>query len=160
MPLVIVAGQIVPNGVAVDFGPRVRPDTSVSWRGGPSWQTALREALAPVGLTPVFEDRHVLVEAPALPPPPPWRRPDRWEARAGDNLSDVARAWGARIGVPVVIHGTHQYPIEAPVTFDGDFQDALSHLVEAFSTAKPRPLLDIWNEGENYTVELTEGSAQ
>jgi hypothetical protein len=162
MPLSLVVRQVVPSEVPVVFGAGVDPRKPASWRGGPSWQTALKEALVPLDLTATFEDSRVRIDTPSppAPPPPVWLRPARWEALPGNGLADVIRQWSARIGVTAVVHGIYRYPVESRVVFEEDFQSAVSHLVESFSTAEPRPLLHIWSDGDNYTIELVQGETQ
>ncbi|PKU21399.1 hypothetical protein CWS72_27010 [Telmatospirillum siberiense] len=72
----------------------------------------------------------------------------------------MVRNWGQSIGISPVVHGDYSYPMEAPITIDGDFVEAVSQLTEAFSTAEPRPLVDFWIDGENFAVELTLGGRQ
>ncbi len=158
LPLSVVAQQIVPPSISVAFGPGVNQQQVVTWRGGPSWQGTLRDAISPLGLTAAFDENRVTVEAPAPPQVPPWLRPDHWAAEPGQDLAQVVRLWSARVGVTPVIHGIYRYPIESRLAFDTDYQDAISRLVESFSTAEPRPLLDIWADGDNYTVEITQGA--
>ncbi len=160
LPLPVVLRQILPSGISVVFEHGVDQDLTASWRGGASWQAALREAIVPLGLSAQFEDARVVVASvPAPAVVPMWLRPDHWVAEPGEDLAQVARLWGARVGITPVIHGIYRYPIEAHLSFDTDFQDAISRLVESFSTAEPRPLLDIWSDGDNYTVEITQGAA-
>ncbi len=159
MPLEMVIKQIVPPDIPVIYGPLAKTAQPVNWRGGPSWQQALRDTVAQVAMVSMIEDGHVVIDLPPSPPPPPWHRQDHWEARVGQTLDQVTIEWGRRVGIKPVIRGTHQIPVDSPLSFDGDFQQALVHLVEAFSTAEPKPLLDIWEEGDNYAVVITEGTA-
>jgi hypothetical protein len=51
IPLSFAVRQIVPTRFQVAFGEEVDRERRVDWRGGKPWQSALSEALKPVGLT-------------------------------------------------------------------------------------------------------------
>lgn len=105
----------------------------------------------------------VAVATSTLPPPlpePVWQKQGHWAAEAGSTLQEAATRWGDSIGLRPVFYGTYAYPIDAPFAFDGSFEEALMTLVSGFSTAEPKPLLDIWKHGDMYAVVITQGNLQ
>jgi hypothetical protein len=50
LPLAIALQQIVPAGQQFSFAPGANPGQIVSWSGGKSWQSVLKDALSPHGL--------------------------------------------------------------------------------------------------------------
>ena len=60
VPLSFACRQIVPPAVTVAYGPGVRPQMLVTWKGGDTWNHVLRDAVKPLGLHLVMT--HMAVE--------------------------------------------------------------------------------------------------
>ncbi len=85
----------------------------------------------------------VIVGTPAKPVPAsvpaPRPLPQIWTAESGSTLRDSVEAWAKRADWNVVWRAVGlDYPIEAPLRFEGTFQDAIGQVFPLYDKA-PRP---------------------
>jgi len=181
LPLPIVLAAIIPTNVSVLIdGVSDATSLKTSWEGGPSWHKSLDDALRPLDLIANYGEPHrvtittlhlpdpsrigvaeaaAVQTTPPAPPLPQWQQPDVWHAEIGQDLADVAREWGKRVNVVPVFKGDYTYPVEAPLTFRGNFDEAITKFVKSFSTASPPPLIHHWmDEENNYAVQIILGN--
>jgi hypothetical protein len=65
MPLAIALQQLAPPGFSFSFGDNVNPGTRVSWEGhGQSWDSVMKNMLAPLGLEAVMRGQSVMIRHP------------------------------------------------------------------------------------------------
>lgn len=204
LPLDVVIKQIVPPTHQVVVAPGIDRQRPTSWTGGRAWETALADALAPLGLTAQIDGAAVrieptqwrgataahreggkglvilpsrgasvqltsavataapadtprlsgppadlLVPAPATPPSvsteaasPIAIEVERgsftsWLAAEGKDLREVLISWAEEAGWSVVWRSDYRYPLQAGASFDGEFTDAASLLLQNFASARP-----------------------
>lgn len=169
LPMSVVLKSIVPAGFTVHVERDIDQAQLVTWQGGDSWHHSLETALSALDLVVAYSADHVeisRIKMPEPPAPPPlalaaWERTQVWNADPnGQDLRDVALAWGRQAGIVPVIKGDYSYPVEAPLHFKGNFRDAMNYLVQAFSTASPPPLIHQWADADqgNYAVQIILGN--
>ena len=61
VPLSFAVQQIVPYGIAINYGSGVDPNVAVDWHGGRPWPTVLRAALQPLGLHLTLRHRSITI---------------------------------------------------------------------------------------------------
>ncbi|SDG73400.1 type IV pili sensor histidine kinase and response regulator [Pseudomonas benzenivorans] len=71
--------------------------------------------------------------------PPPRPLPQVWAAESGSTLRDSVEAWAKRANWNVIWRAVGlDYPIEAPLRFEGTFQEAIGQVFPLYDKA-PRP---------------------
>lgn len=86
---------------------------------------------------------------------------DVWRAEPGEHLRDVIRRWASRAGVELVWSTEYDFPIQAGVSLNGSFEEAVRDLLSGFVDAKPQPfgrLHDNPNAGQRTLVVQTRGN--
>ena len=63
---------------------------------------------------------------------------DVWTANENATLSDTLAGWAERDGWKLIWEPETDFRLAAGGQFEGDFQDAAQHLIEAFGRARPR----------------------
>lgn len=75
----------------------------------------------------------VPVAKPSVPSPIP--KPV-WEARVGDSLRKVITGWSQRANYTLAWHAEDlDYPIEAPLRFEGSYEDAVASIFQLYDKA-------------------------
>lgn len=83
---------------------------------------AAKSALSPLSVT-----------VPVPPPPPPSAcETQNWHGLVGSTLHDVVDAWTKKAGWLLVWQPEIDYPMSAPVAFEGCFADAITSLFNAY----------------------------
>jgi type IV pili sensor histidine kinase/response regulator len=87
-------------------------------------------ALAHAGVT--------IVDAPqtSQPTPPVVQirpMPETWVAQEGSTLRESIEEWGKRAGWRVIWDGDTDYPLLAPVWFQGSFEEAVSAFIKLYT---------------------------
>lgn len=62
-----------------------------------------------------------------------------WRAEAGRNLRDVLAEWSRQENVELVWSSDYDFPIEASLTAQGSFEEAVRQVLRSFAKAKPQP---------------------
>lgn len=63
---------------------------------------------------------------------------DVWTANENATLSDTLAGWAERDGWKLIWEPETDFRLAAGGQFEGEFQDAAQHLIEAFGRARPR----------------------
>ncbi len=103
----------------------------------------------------------VVMPNASLEPPLLPGASDVWRAEPGEHLRDVIRRWASRAGVDVVWSTEYDFPIQAGVSLNGSFEEAVRDLLSGFVDAKPQPfgrLHDNPNAGQRTLVVQTRGN--
>jgi len=172
VPLAVALRQILPPGYTFSIDPDVDLGVLVSFEGGRPWRDTLRDALEPAGLVtrekgqvvavghvegapaitavstttrtvtapPVIETPPVITAASSMPMAMPA---GTWQAERGDSLRKVLETWAHRAGVEMNWLAEYDYPIQASVSFNGNFEDAVRNLLTGFSDAHPQPIAEL-----------------
>jgi hypothetical protein len=116
------------------------------------------DALPPT--TRMYADtRPVVVEPPASPPA--RSGPGTWTAQHGDSLHKVLEEWCRRSNVEFDWLAEYDYPVEASVSFNGTFEDAVRGLLAGFESAHPQPVAELHSNprvGQMVLVVQTRGN--
>jgi hypothetical protein len=96
--------------------------------------TAAESAPPPMPLTA----QGAAMEKPAPVAPSPAVTP-AWRAEKGQTLRAVLKSWSATAGVEMYWSIDYDYKLEKEVAFSGTYDEAVSALLEKFSSAKPQP---------------------
>lgn len=103
--------------------------------------------LSHAGLTVV--DETPLAQADALPESPVVQirpAPETWTGKDGSTLRESIEAWGQKAGWRVIWDKGAEdidYPLLAPVRFQGTFDEAASAFIKLYEKAKKPLLVDI-----------------
>ena len=62
-----------------------------------------------------------------------------WQAQPGESLRTVLTNWSEQAGVQLFWAEGQDYQMPAPVQMHGTFQNAITKVLESFSTAQPQP---------------------
>jgi hypothetical protein len=157
IPISLAIRQIVPPHLVVVNQHTQSLDQKISWSSASSWQDLLKSMLRPYDIEVDFQGQDVILRDKKIPL---WQKTDHWTADIGEDLASILKKWAQKVNVTPVIHSHYLYPLESRIIFDGDFQLAITKLIHSFSMATPKPILDLWIEGENFTVELSQGETQ
>lgn len=102
------------------------------------------------------------VAAPAAPvvevkpAPPPRPLPQIWTAEAGSTLRESVEAWAKKARWRVIwAQEDLNYPIEAPLRFEGSFQEAVKQLFPLYDNA-PRSFVVDGSEGSQSVLYVAE----
>lgn len=95
--------------------------------------------LAVIALAPV-QDKPAPPVKPVTPPPPPL---PTWTASVGSTLHKSVAEWCERANVKLIwTEDDLDYPIEAPLTFKGTFQQVIAQLFPLYDGAKRSFIVD------------------
>lgn len=85
-------------------------------------------APAPVNIAaaPVASPSAAAIEAP-------------WRAEKGQTLKEVLRGWSEAAHVKLYWTTDYDYKLKSNISYTGNFEDAISRLLDQFSTVKPQP---------------------
>ncbi|MDR3438181.1 toxin co-regulated pilus biosynthesis Q family protein [Telmatospirillum sp.] len=110
----------------------------------------------PVAVVPFSK---VTADEDASPRPgdTPATADEMWSATVGQSLQTVLRSWGERAGWTVVWQSDREYPVDAPVTFFGDFTTVAGQLLEGFVTAVPAPFAHFYKGNRVLLILSGEG---
>ena len=99
------------------------------------------------------------VAAPAIevkPAPPPRPLPQAWTAEVGSTLRDTVEEWAKKARWRVIwAQEDLNYPIEAPLHFEGSFQEAVKQLFPLYDNA-PRSFVVDGSEGSQSVLYVAE----
>ncbi|WP_252090661.1 TcpQ domain-containing protein [Pseudomonas sp. MWU13-3659] len=99
------------------------------------------------------------VVAPTIevkPAPPPRPLPQVWTAEAGSTLRDSVEGWAKKARWRVIwAQEDLNYPIEAPLHFEGSFQEAIKQLFPLYDDA-PRSFVVDGSEGSQSVLYVAE----
>lgn len=99
------------------------------------------------------------VAAPAIevkPAPPPRPLPQVWTAEVGSTLRDSVEEWAKKARWRVIwAQEDLNYPIEAPLHFEGSFQEAIKQLFPLYDNA-PRSFVVDGSEGAQSVLHVAE----
>lgn len=99
------------------------------------------------------------VAAPVVevkPAPPPRPLPQIWTAEAGSTLRESVEAWAKKARWRVIwAQEDLNYPIEAPLRFEGSFQEAVKQLFPLYDNA-PRSFVVDGSEGSQSVLYVAE----
>ncbi|VXC24438.1 Pilus assembly protein PilL [Pseudomonas sp. 8Z] len=128
-------------------------------KDGPT--TSMPQALAVTASTassksPSLNTTPLPATAIAKAAPAPRPLPQVWTAETGSTLRESVEAWAARANWKVkwLAKGL-DYPIEAPLTFEGTFQDAIGELFPLYDSA-PRPFYVNVHQAPQRLIEVVE----
>ncbi len=63
-----------------------------------------------------------------------------WQANAGQSLHEVLSTWAQRANIELNWLSEYDYPLQASMTFNGSFEDAVRTLLSGFMNASPAPV--------------------
>ncbi|WP_153786194.1 TcpQ domain-containing protein [Pseudomonas sp. EMN2] len=90
------------------------------------------------------------------PAPPPRPLPQIWTAEAGSTLRESVEAWAKKARWRVIwAQEDLNYPIEAPLRFEGSFQEAVKQLFPLYDNA-PRSFVVDGSEGSQSVLYVAE----
>jgi len=114
--------------------------------------TANTAASKPASLNATTLPAPAVVKAAPAPRP----LPQVWTAEAGSTLRESVEAWAARANWQVkwLAQGL-DYPIEAPLHFEGTFQDAVDEVFPLYDAA-PRPFYVTVHPAPQRLIEVVE----
>lgn len=99
------------------------------------------------------------IAAPAIevkPAPPPRPLPQVWTAEVGSTLRDSVEEWAKKARWRVIwAQEDLNYPIEAPLHFEGSFQEAIKQLFPLYDNA-PRSFVVDGSEGSQSVLYVAE----
>lgn len=109
---------------------------------------AVADAPAPAAIAvpdmPMVDNTPVAAMAPAAPAAgvmsPAATMPSAWEAKAGQTLHEVLSDWAQRAGIELNWLSEYDYPIQASMTINGNFETAVRTLLTGFANASPQPV--------------------
>lgn len=84
-----------------------------------------------------------------------------WVAERGGKLRKILETWCARANVEFNWLSEYDYPIEASVTFNGSFENAVRSLLVGFEGAHPQPIAELHtnpNLGHTVLIVQTRGN--
>ncbi len=87
------------------------------------------------------DQRSVIVEPP--PPAISANGNSTWSAQHGDSLHKVLEEWCRRAHIEFDWLAEYDYPLEASVSFNGTFEDAVRGLLAGFEGAHPQPVAEL-----------------
>lgn len=92
---------------------------------------------------------------------PEWKKIHEWTADTGELYSEVIERWAREAGIPesVSVNGVDDCPVKHPLKFRTDLKTAVIRFTKSFATADPAPLVDFWDDGTNFAIELTVGQS-
>jgi len=65
---------------------------------------------------------------------------DSWSANRGDSLHKILEDWAHRANVELSWLAEYDYPLQASVSFNGTFQEAVRGILSGLQDAKPQPI--------------------
>lgn len=63
-----------------------------------------------------------------------------WHATAGQTLHEILSEWAQKANIELNWLSEYDYPVQASMTFDGNFEDAVRTLLGGFVNASPAPI--------------------
>jgi len=85
-----------------------------------------------------------------------------WRAARGATLHKVLADWCQRADVELDWLAEYDYPLQASVSIDGSFEDAVRNILSGFEQAHPQPIAELHNDtgaGQKVLVVQTRGNA-
>ncbi len=70
---------------------------------------------------------------------------DNWTAEKGDMLRKVLENWGRRANVEVSWQAEYDFPLQASVSLNGSYEEAVRGLLVGFENARPQPFAQLHN---------------
>jgi len=103
---------------------------------------------------------------PALPVsmPAPYvmdKTIDAWTANKGDTLQKVLEGWSQRANVDLSWRAEYDFPLQASVSINGSYEEAVRGLLLGFQDARPQPIGYLYNNqqaGQTVLVVQTRGN--
>jgi len=147
--------QIVPSGWQVflkdDFVSKT--NQTASWRGGRRWVDLLDILANEQGISVVVDwTKKSLFVGDRKITAAPVQINQVWVAKQGDTLRDSVTAWVNKSGWKALVwDADYDYPIEAQLTFEGSFRDAIVGIFRSYETAQ-RPLFADVHEPQKLIV--------
>lgn len=142
-------GSIPAASLSAAAKPSTSPVTPAS--SAPS-QLSKSKSAAPVAT--VAAPTAPVVEVKPAPPPRPL--PQIWTAEAGSTLRESVEAWAKKARWRVIwAQEDLNYPIEAPLRFEGSFQEAVKQLFPLYDNA-PRSFVVDGSEGSQSVLYVAE----
>jgi Toxin co-regulated pilus biosynthesis protein Q len=125
-------GQTVAIGYKMDTLPVVASPAQPAARipAASSQVTVFPQAIAASGVS---------VSVPASPPV----TNGTWSGEHGDSLHKVLEEWCQRAHVELDWLSEYDYPLEASVSFNGAFEDAVRTILAGFEGAHPQPVAEL-----------------
>lgn len=136
-----IADQSKP--VAIATSPNAGP-TASALKVAPNVVTAAPKSLPSPSPTPpaVVAPIQVLTAAPKPVAPAPIPKPV-WEAHTGDSLRKVITSWSQRANYTLDWQADDlDYPIDAPLRFEGSFEDAIAGIFRLYEQADRSFIVD------------------
>lgn len=87
---------------------------------------------------------------------------DTWTGERGSTLRKVLESWSSRAGVEFQWLAEYDYPMQATITFNGTFENAVRNLLSGFQDAHPEPVAELHsnsNAGQAILVVQTRGNS-
>lgn len=135
--------QIVPAGwqVFVNDDFVAKSNQTASWRGGRRWVDVLDILANEQGISVAVDwNKKSLLVGERKYNPGSIQTHQVWVAKKGDTLRESVSAWVTKAGWQgLVWNADYDYPIEAQLTFEGSFKDAIVGIFRAYEKAQ-RPL--------------------
>jgi len=86
---------------------------------------------------------------------------DAWTGNKGDTLQKVLEAWAHRAHVELSWQAEYDFPLQASVTLNGSFEEAVRGMLGGFQEARPQPVGFLYNNqaaGQTVLVIQTRGN--
>lgn len=164
IPLSDAVEEIVPPNTPIEIMPGVDRTVALTWKRGPSWRTALDQALAAHGLVAVYTAKGVRiipeggssgpvtmaaasssVQSPvealsATPDVPPQ---EVWQVYTNEHVETAVRRWAKQAGMTALprFKTREDWQILVSQEFVGSFDKAIAWLSEGFSDQAKKPVV-------------------
>lgn len=146
LPLGQAIDDIVPGGLNIVISNNVDPSTLISWEGGKSWRSSLKNALSRVGLIAQIGEAELVI---SLSPPPD----ETWETIDGETVAQTVQRWSKQAGyTPVPVFAAQdRWRLFVSQHYEGTFEGALEWLSRGFSRQANKPVFYL---GANKTIDI------
>jgi hypothetical protein len=126
---------VPPMDAPMDMGMQPLEPAPISTTGDLTPLTP-EDMAAPLATTPMMP---VATGGQLVMPELPTARTETWVAERGRSLRDVVGEWCQRANVELVWSAEYDYPLQASLTFNGTFEEAVRGAIAAFTRARPQP---------------------
>jgi len=97
----------------------------------------------PVSAVAAVPLRGTVIAAPAHVP-----AQTTWHASAGQTLKQTLESWSHSANITLRWDSEYDYPVQASVTMNGDYEAAVRSLLRGFSNAQPQPIARLYHPSQ------------
>ncbi len=156
----VAVGFAAHNLVPAATAPETKAELPYQKGMGPKSLTFADTVVSPAAVAPVPAEAVMPMDsgksadmAAALPEP--------WTAERGEHLRRVLEDWAKRANVEFDWLSEYDYPLEASVSYTGNFEGAVRNLLMGFENAHPQPVAELHanaNLGQMVLIVQTRGN--